>query len=110
MTEAREVNRILAQKYDYGRYVGLYLAHELNGEVTHVVKDLKWVPEPDKHVWTPPHLTIRPKTAQRLFDDLWACGFRPQATEGSADQTEALSAHLKDMRAIASKKLGVELP
>lgn len=50
------------------------------------------------------------EAAQQLMDDLWRCGLRPTEGQGSAGQRAALEAHLRDVRAIAFKKLGMEAP
>jgi hypothetical protein len=44
--------------------------------------------------------------AQKLMDSLWTAGIRPTDL---ADQ-RGLVAHLQDMRTIAFKKLGIDLP
>ena len=58
---------------------------------------------------TPPVCRLSETAAQQLMDDLWACGLRPSEGRGSAGQLAAVQEHLKDMKIIVSKKLGVEL-
>jgi len=57
----------------------------------------------------PPLCSFSLSDAQELMDDLWRCGLRPTAGKGSAGQLTATERHLSDMRAIASKKIGVDL-
>ena len=44
---------------------------------------------------------------QGLFDQLYKLGFRPS---GKGDQTDALTAHLQDMRRIAFDRLKIAMP
>ena len=46
--------------------------------------------------------------SQTLMDDLWKCGVRPTEGKGSAGSLKATESHLKDMRKIAFKKLGID--
>ena len=46
--------------------------------------------------------------AQELMEQLWNAGVRPRDI-GTAGHLQATQAHLRDMQAIAAKKLGVEL-
>lgn len=71
----------------------------------------------DDIIWKQYLEGTRPKTllnlvgnnAQHLMDMLWQCGLRPTEGAGSAGSLAATQAHLKDMRAIVSKQLKVEL-
>ena len=47
---------------------------------------------------------------QAIMDGLWHDGFRPTGITDVRESTAALKDHLKDMRAIAAKKIGVVLP
>lgn len=44
-----------------------------------------------------------------MMDELWREGFRPKDI-GTAGHLAATQEHLKDMRAIVAKQLGVPLP
>lgn len=55
-----------------------------------------------------PFVIIGNVQAQVLMDDLWAAGVRPTEGRGSAGVMEAVQSHLKDLRNIAFKKLGIE--
>jgi hypothetical protein len=46
-------------------------------------------------------MRIEPDEAQRLMDELWACGIRPAAGAGTAGAMAATEKHLEDMRNIA---------
>lgn len=48
-----------------------------------------------------PALRLKPEEAQRLMDELWACGVRPTEGAGSAGAMAATERHLADMRKIA---------
>ena len=52
-----------------------------------------------------PMLRIQKREAQRLIDDLWACGLRPTEGSGSAGSLAATQKHLEDMRHIAMEAL-----
>jgi len=60
-------------------------------------------------VYQEPFISIDFSGAQILIDSLWECGIRPSEGTGSAGSLAATENHLKDMRAIVSKKLGVDL-
>lgn len=62
----------------------------------------------ESHVPTP-SFTLDRTAAQALMDQLWDCGLRPTEGTGSAGAMAAVQAHLKDMRALAGKALGVSL-
>lgn len=47
---------------------------------------------------------------QAVMDGLWEAGMRPTGINDVRESTAALKDHLKDMRAIAAKKIGVALP
>ncbi len=51
-----------------------------------------------------PFMTIWPKEAQLLMDDLWHCGIRPSSGEGSVGQLGATQKHLEDMRTLVFKE------
>ena len=55
------------------------------------------------------HIPMNDQLTQKLMDELWNCGFRPSEGTGSAGSLKKTEDHLKDMRKIVSKKLGVEL-
>lgn len=57
-----------------------------------------------------PTLWLRDQEAQVLMDDLWSAGVRPTEGTGSAGALSTVERHLCDMRTIAFKKLGVEIP
>lgn len=56
-----------------------------------------------------PSFTMSKEDGQAFIDELWSAGFRPTEGSGSAGSLVATQAHLKDMRAIVGKQLGVEL-
>lgn len=62
----------------------------------------------DPNVHAKPTMTIGIDGAQTLMDDLWQAGFRPTEGSGSAGSLRATEKHLKDMRQIAFKKLGID--
>lgn len=47
-----------------------------------------------------PTMTIDGDAAQELMDELWSCGIRPAAGQGSAGQLAATERHLKDMQSL----------
>jgi len=56
-----------------------------------------------------PLLTIRMHHAQALMDDLWNAGVRPTEGAGSAGAMRAAQDHIKDLRTVAFKALGIQL-
>ncbi len=56
-----------------------------------------------------PTFTLTPESAQQFMDSLWQAGMRPTEGTGSAGSLAATEKHLKDMRAIVSKQLEVNL-
>lgn len=57
-----------------------------------------------------PTLVVHSIASQRLANDLWSAGCRPEQSKQSQGAMEAKSAHLEDMRALAFSKLNVEKP
>jgi hypothetical protein len=55
-----------------------------------------------------PLLAIRMEQAQVLMDDLWNAGVRPTEGAGSAGSMRAAQDHIKDLRRVAFKALGIE--
>ena len=56
-----------------------------------------------------PSFSFSPEVAQRLMDQLWTAGLRPNNGEGGPAQVAAMAHHLADMRAIVARQLGVQL-
>ena len=54
-----------------------------------------------------PAMTLPRESLQGLLDALWGLGLRPSG-HGGEPETTALQGHLRDMRAIAFKQLGME--
>ncbi len=72
-------------------------------------QSIAWTPiNPGSEIPSALRLDNREKTAQELMDGLWGIGIRPRDI-GTPGHLSATQFHLKDMRAIASKLLGVEL-
>ena len=57
---------------------------------------------------TEPFARLEIQAAQTLMDELWKCGLRPSEGTGSAGSLAATEKHLKDMRKITFKKLGID--
>jgi hypothetical protein len=55
----------------------------------------------DRGARTEPTIRLQWEDAQRLVDELWACGIRPSQGIGSAGQLGATEKHLADMQKIA---------
>lgn len=56
----------------------------------------------------PPLTHLNMTHAQRLMDDLWACGLRPSEGTGSAGALAATQGHLTDLRKVLFHQLGIE--
>lgn len=59
----------------------------------------------ERGVMVEPAIRLKWDEAQRLVDELWACGIRPSQGIGSAGQLGATEKHLADMQKIATKLL-----
>ena len=57
----------------------------------------------------PTSFKLTDEAAQELMNRLWNLGVRPSDGTGNTGQLKATEDHLKDMRKIVSKKLGVDL-
>jgi hypothetical protein len=59
--------------------------------------------------WREPILTLSKEAAQMLMDDLYLAGVRP-SSRGDNDKatSAAMSEHLKDLRTLLFKKMGIE--
>ncbi len=55
-----------------------------------------------------PAFTMSRDDAQAFMDELWHVGIRPTEGTGSAGSLAATQQHLKDMRTLVAKTLGVE--
>ena len=55
-----------------------------------------------------PTLSIHLDEAQQIINELWRLGFRPKDGSGALAHTDAISAHLADMRTIAFNRLKIE--
>lgn len=55
-----------------------------------------------------PTLSFEYEEAQQLINELWRLGYRPKDGTGAIAHTEAMQAHLEDMRKIAFAELGIK--
>ncbi len=55
-----------------------------------------------------PTLRLVGDEAQQIMNELWRIGIRPKNGSGAVAHTEAISAHLADMRTIAFNRLKIE--
>ena len=78
----------------------------LNGGDTKVAT-VQWETIADNAMMKP-LLAIRMEQAQVLMDDLWNAGVRPTEGSGSAGAMRAAQDHIKDLRRVAFKALGIE--
>ena len=83
------------------------LIQEQRGDSLYVVKGVAYSEQPQHKIITP-SLNVDIQDAQILIDDLWLCGLRPSEGTGSAGSLKATENHLKDMRKIVFKKLGID--
>lgn len=95
---------IHAQQANFSRYVEIAF---LDNKKTSAAGPLVFSPISEAEIIRPA-VTIPPQAAQNLMDDLWRMGIRPSNGTGNAGQLAATQDHLKDMRQIAFKKLGME--
>ena len=89
--------KILCERVNYGRYVDIHVASELEGGGLNVMQPATFERVEDQFVETRPALHLRAEQAQTLTDALWAAGFRPTQGQQSEGQMAATSKHLDDM-------------
>jgi hypothetical protein len=83
---------------------------QLAGRITNVeIKDVIGSSDLYQTDVTPPPLQLKEDAVQKLFQDLWNLGFRPDSGEGNVGQLGATKDHLNDMRKLVQSCLGVEL-
>lgn len=56
------------------------------------------------HEVVPPSLSLTYETAERLFQELYRVGFRPNKGESSVAHVEAMRAHLVDLQRLVFKE------
>ncbi len=101
MFEVRNENEIRAFQSPPHRAIELYIARRrCDGKRGVETARLTWEKVPEGSPGERACL-IGDVEAQRLMDDLWACGLRPTEGAGSAGQLTATQVHLTDMREIA---------
>ena len=94
---------------DYlGKELSVYIDWFKGGDKISTAKSIQFE-EREMYEVVNPVCRLSKTAAQQLMDDLWTCGVRPSEGQGSAGQLAAIQEHLKDMKVIVSKKLGVEL-
>ena len=98
--------KIFAQRANFSRHIEIGI---MTADGKSVAQPLTMVPH-DAHMYTQPAFRLPHDAAQNLIDDLWRMGFRPSDGTGNAGQLAATQAHLNDMRALAFKKLAVDIP
>ena len=54
-------------------------------------------------------LSLSHQEAQILINELWRVGFRPEGSESTKDQIDAMNNHLQDIRKIAFDKLKIKM-
>jgi hypothetical protein len=60
--------------------------------------------------YTQPIIRLEPEEIQGLLNEFWLLGFRPSRDVIAPQADAAMSAHLKDMRALVAKAYELELP
>lgn len=99
--------KVLARVKNYGRNYSLLICEtDLDNRIISVVKE-PLIMCPSKEESIRPTLDLTKQNAQLLMDELWNCGLRPTQGKDSSGELYATQKHLKDMRAIVSKKLSI---
>jgi len=62
----------------------------------------------DGYLIDEPTLRLVGDEAQQIMNELWRVGIRPKDGSGAVAHTEAISAHLADMRTIAFNRLKID--
>lgn len=99
-----------AEYQDYRHHIALYHFDERHDGPRRIDVIFK-VDETYKYGdWAMPSMTIQPKEAQQLMDELWRLGIRPAGADSSPNHIAALSAHLEDMRRLVLGPAVVQWP
>ena len=69
--------------------------------------DIMFLQHEDGTIIERPTLTLKPDDAQQIINELWRIGYRPKDGSGAVAHTEAMKAHLDDMRKIAFNRLKI---
>ncbi len=88
-----------------------FVEHDNEGHAygKHVATNITMEPCLEGHQ-TDPILHINEEDAQKLINDLWEAGIRPNEIYHKDDLLNAMNGHLEDMRAIVFNKLKVAKP
>ena len=106
---ARRIVHLVRSFTGIGRGLSLWLyEYQYAERQGYIAKPVEFEPHEESAVLGAPTMSLDEDMAQALMDELWSAGVRPRDI-GTAGHLAATQAHLNDMRAIASKKLGVEL-
>lgn len=102
-------DEVYAESQIHRASVNIYLAQKIDG----VINEVKPVDFVCKRLeagmpYSEPALSFSMQTTQRLFDELYLLGFRPNNGQSSIAHVDALNKHLNDMRKIAFNGLKIE--
>jgi hypothetical protein len=103
--EFHDFIRVLAHSDPWTEAIELLLVHHLHGRRT-LCTQLQFTEVPEGQ-FTGPTLRLSRYEAQRLMDQLWACGLRPTESKASVGALDATAKHLEDMRTIAFRSLDI---
>jgi len=100
--EWRAENRI------YSDSVELVAFHTINGERRMITTEFTEKVLEDGYCIEEPTLRLCGDESQQIMNELWRVGIRPKNGSGAIAHTEAISAHLADMRTIAFNRLKID--
>lgn len=80
--------------------------HPTTGRLHPITLTIGPEPLPEGDISPPDPSRLHLTEAQRLVEDLWQCGIRSTAAQGSVGQLDAVQAHLKDLQRLVFTKDG----
>ena len=86
-------------------YYNLHIVKETYPNGFHVASEIIWKEVADGEMYPQCPLQMRRHEAQAFFDRLWASGLRPSEARDTAGMTEAMKAHIEDLRRVAFKNI-----
>lgn len=93
-----------AEVINFGRAVNLYFYHQGSAGSTEVLRASFTLSVVEEGSFHDPSIELHNEAAQRLFDALFSCGFRPRIDDvPTAGHLSALNAHIQDLRYVTNR-------
>ena len=100
---------VFIRRVDYSKGFEFQMRHRFNEQdLWAMAQPVEFKEIADGVAWVEPMMTLTPRAAQRVMDELWQEGLRPTQGSGSAGSLAATESHLKDMRRIVESAWGLK--